>query len=77
MSNAALRRELEALWAEEMVPVFAALGKCDAAEAYLVSLRERLQNPFLAHRLADIAHGLDDFREVRPALLGQGRPEVG
>jgi tagaturonate reductase len=55
MNDAALRGELEALWAEEIVPVFAAIGKRSAAEQYLVALRERLLNPFLAHRLADIA----------------------
>lgn len=56
MNDAALRRELEALWADEIVPVFAWLGKQSAAEHYLVALRERLCNPFLAHHLADIAH---------------------
>ena len=55
MNDAALRRELEALWTQEIVPVFAAIGQRDAAEQYLVALRERLRNPFLAHRLADIA----------------------
>jgi tagaturonate reductase len=55
MNDAALRGELEALWAQEIVPVFAALGKRSAAEQYLVALRERLLNPFLAHRLSDIA----------------------
>lgn len=55
MSDAALRPALEALWSEEIVPVFAAIGKRNAAEAYLAALRERLQNPFLVHRLAEIA----------------------
>ena len=70
MSDTALRRELEALWTEEIVPVFAALGKCDAAEEYLVSLRGRLQNPFLDHSLADIAlnHGQKKKRRFEPIV---------
>lgn len=55
MNDAALRRELKALWTQAMVQVFTAIGQGSAAEQYLVALRERLLNPFLAHRLADIA----------------------
>ncbi|KHK58376.1 D-mannonate oxidoreductase [Ralstonia sp. A12] len=55
MAHPHLRPELEALWRDEIVPVFEALGKREAAEAYLISLRERLLNPYLAHRVADIA----------------------
>jgi tagaturonate reductase len=70
MNDVALRSELEALWTEEIVPVFAALGKRDAAEEYLVSLRGRLQNPFLAHRLADIAlnHTTKKTRRFEPIV---------
>jgi tagaturonate reductase len=70
MNDATLRRELEALWAEEIVPVFVAIGKRNAAEGYLGSLRERLQNPFLAHRLADIAqnHGEKKRRRFEPVV---------
>ena len=70
MNDTALRGELEALWSEEIVPVFAALGKLDAALAYLVALRERLLNPFLAHRLADIAqnHAQKKLRRFAPVV---------
>ena len=70
MNDTALRCELEALWSEEIVPVFAALGKLDAALAYLVALRERLLNPFLAHRLADIAqnHAQKKLRRFAPVV---------
>jgi tagaturonate reductase len=70
MNDAALRRELEGLWAEEIVPVFAAIGKQSAAEHYLVTLRERLLNPFLAHRLADIAqnHAKKKQRRFAPIV---------
>ncbi|CAJ0740335.1 mannitol dehydrogenase family protein [Ralstonia mannitolilytica] len=70
MEDARLRPELEALWHDEIVPVFAALDKRDAAEAYLVLLRERLLNPYLAHRLADIAqnHAQKKQRRLAPIV---------
>jgi tagaturonate reductase len=70
MGDAALRGELEALWADEIVPVFAALGQRQEAERYLVTLRERLLNPFLAHRLADIAqnHASKKQRRLAPIV---------
>jgi len=56
-----MRASLEAVWQEEVLPVFAAMGTPhgDAALAYVAQVRERFSNPFLAHRLADIAqhHG--------------------
>jgi len=63
------RAELEALWSDEMLPVFAALGQHDAALAYLVELRERLLNPFLVHRLAEIAHNHAQKKQRRFAPL--------
>lgn len=70
MEDARLRPELEALWHDEIVPVFAALDKRDAAEAYLVMLRERLLNPYLAHRLTDIAqnHAQKKQRRLAPIV---------
>jgi len=69
MNDTTLRAELEALWHEEMLPVFTALGLRDAALAYLVELRERLLNPFLAHRLAEIAHNHAQKKQRRFAPL--------
>jgi tagaturonate reductase len=69
MNDAALRRELEALWSEEIVPVFGAIGKRSAAEHYLGALRERLLNPFLAHRLADIAQNHAQKKQRRFAPI--------
>jgi tagaturonate reductase len=69
MHDAKQRAELEALWREEMLPVFAALGQHDAALAYLVELRERLLNPFLVHRLAEIAHNHAQKKQRRFAPL--------
>lgn len=70
MNDAALRARLEALWHDEVLPVFDAQGEGDAARAYLVELRERLLNPFLAHRLADIAqnHAEKKRRRFAPVV---------
>jgi tagaturonate reductase len=70
MNDPALRAELEAFWEEEVLPVFEALGQRSEALAYLVDLRERLLNPYLAHRLADIAqnHAQKKQRRFKPVL---------
>lgn len=70
LQDAALNASLESLWAEEVLPVFAARGQLAAARDYLASLRERLGNPFLEHRLADIAqhHGVKKQRRFGPVL---------
>jgi tagaturonate reductase len=70
MQDPATREDLEALWAEEVLPVFGALGERGQALAYLADLRDRLLNPFLAHRLADIAqnHQQKKQRRFLPAV---------
>lgn len=70
MNDAASRGDLESLWADEVLPVFDALGQRTEAEAYLVELRERLLNPFLNHRLADIAqnHAQKKQRRLAPIV---------
>jgi tagaturonate reductase len=65
MRDPALRAELEALWAEEVLPVFDALSEHEQALEYLDALRDRLLNPFLAHRLADIAQNHDQKKQRR------------
>ncbi|MEO7852310.1 MAG: mannitol dehydrogenase family protein [Rubrivivax sp.] len=69
MQDAALRAELEALWREEMLPVFDALGLRDVALCYLAELRERLLNPFLEHRLGEIANNHAQKKQRRFAPL--------
>ncbi|XXY49914.1 mannitol dehydrogenase family protein [Sorangium sp. So ce269] len=70
MGDPALRADLEALWRDEVVPVFDALGKGDAARAYLDEVRERFENPFLDHRLSDIArnHAEKKRRRFGPVI---------
>lgn len=70
MRDPALRADLEALWRDEVLPVFDALGKGDAARTYLDEVRERFENPFLDHRLSDIARNHEEkkVRRFRPVL---------
>lgn len=70
MEGAASRGELEAFWSEDVLPVFSALGQGEQAQVYLAQLRERLLNPFLDHRLADIAqnHAQKKQRRFAPVV---------
>jgi len=70
MSDVGLRAELEAVWCDEVLPVFDAEGEGEDARAYLTGLRDRLLNPFLAHRLADIAkdHAEKKRRRIAPLI---------
>jgi tagaturonate reductase len=49
------RARLEDLYEDEVLPGFAAQGMGGAARAYVAQTIERFENPFLKHRLADIA----------------------
>lgn len=49
------REALERLYADEVVPGFALKGMGEAATAYVRQTIERFENPFLEHRLSDIA----------------------
>ena len=70
MRDPTLRFRLERVWTEEVLPVFDALNQGDEADAYLVEVRDRLLNPFLAHRLADIAkdHAQKKQRRFAPVI---------
>ena len=54
MADATMRARLDALYDEEVLPVFAAIGMGDEASAYLKTVIEKFSNPFLDHRLAEI-----------------------
>lgn len=70
MLDAELRADLEAVWRDEVLPVFDVLGEGPRARDYLHGLRDRLLNPFLQHRLADIARGHTQkkLRRIAPVL---------
>jgi tagaturonate reductase len=65
MLAAGPRAALEAVWAGEVLPVFAALGQRVAAEDYLALVRERFLNPYLEHLLADIARNHAEKKQRR------------
>jgi tagaturonate reductase len=70
MRDLAWHRVLQGVWQDEVLPVFDALGEGPAARDYLVELRSRLLNPFVAHRLADIAqnHAVKKQRRLAPVV---------
>jgi tagaturonate reductase len=75
-----MREALESAWADEVLPVFDATGQGNEAREYLSELRSRLLNPFLVHRLADIAqnHAQKKRRRIEPllALAAQRAPAL-
>jgi tagaturonate reductase len=54
MADETFRAELDNLYDEEVLPVFAGLGMADQARAYHSTVMDRFLNPFLDHRLAEI-----------------------
>ena len=50
-----MRAALDRIYETEIIPAFAVLGQEDAARDYLARTLERFSNPFLDHRLRDIA----------------------
>ncbi len=72
MADAGLRAELEALWQEEILPVFGQPGTPERqqADAYVQDVRARFENPFLNHRIADIAqnHAQKKLRRLQPIV---------
>jgi tagaturonate reductase len=54
MADNATRGELDQLYDQEVLPVFAGIGMREKANAYRATVVERFCNPFLDHRLAEI-----------------------
>jgi tagaturonate reductase len=55
MADPVARAALEQLYRDELLPGFAAAGMGEAATAYIATTLERFANPFLDHRISDIA----------------------
>jgi len=55
LSDPAIAGQLNAIYTEEVLPGFALHGMGGEAERYVATTLERFNNPFLEHRLADIA----------------------
>ncbi|MXN47873.1 mannitol dehydrogenase family protein [Shinella kummerowiae] len=56
LRDAAIRQRLLSLYTAEVIPGFAARGLRRQAEAYVAATMDRFDNPFLDHRLRDIAN---------------------
>jgi tagaturonate reductase len=65
LADAGARAFLDTIYDEEVLPVFAAAG-IEGAPAYRETVMERFLNPFLKHRLADIAtnHAVKKARRI-------------
>lgn len=69
MQDETIRNALEDVWREEVLPVFAADGLGAEAEAYVATARERFLNPYLKHRIADIASNHEEKKQRRFAPI--------
>jgi tagaturonate reductase len=70
MNDPQLRAGIETVWEEEVLPVFAAMQQHDQAKQYIGTVRERFMNPYLDHRIADIAqnHAEKVKRRILPLI---------
>ncbi|MFO1037558.1 MAG: mannitol dehydrogenase family protein [Geminicoccaceae bacterium] len=70
LEDPALSAGLDALYDEEVLPVLAALGLGVEASAYRTTTLGRFKNPYLVHRLADIAqnHAAKKARRMAPVV---------
>lgn len=79
LDEANMREDLLSLYRDEIVPGFASRGLGDEATDYVAATMERFENPFLDHRLADIAqnHGAKIERRIAAFLDWiEGRPNA-
>jgi tagaturonate reductase len=85
MNDPRLRESLEDLWEQEVLPVFAAKGQLNQARDYLATVRDRFLNPFLQHRIADIAQNHEEKKrrrflpvvEMGRGIAGVEQPQLG
>ena len=74
IADPAWRAPLDAIYADEVLPVFATLGMAAEAARYRDTVMDRFANPFLRHRLADIAQNHHTKKQRRIGkLLELGR----
>jgi tagaturonate reductase len=70
LADPLIRERLDGVYRREVVPGFAARGMEEEAVAYVATTMERFLNPYLDHRIADIAqnHALKVDRRVAAFL---------
>ena len=76
LGHADIARRLEDIYDREVVPAFAAKGLGQQASAYVETTLDRFRNPFLDHRLADIANHHSEKIVRRIAGLRHWSPDV-
>ena len=76
LADPAVAPRLAAIYADEVLSGFAAHGMEDAARAYVATTMDRFRNPYLDHRIADIAgnHALKVERRIAAFLDWAGTP---
>lgn len=77
LADPAIRERLDALYRDEVVPGFAARGMEAEAKAYVATTLDRFLNPFLDHRVADIAQNHVTKVERRIAAFLDWAREAG
>ena len=67
LSDPHIRDGLQSLYRDEVIPGFAAMGMEKAATVYVTQTMERFDNPYLDHKVADIAqnHAVKITNRVR------------
>lgn len=76
LADTEIAGRLEDIYGQEVVPAFAAKGLEQQASAYVATTLDRFRNPFLDHRLGDIANHhaekivrrIADFRRWSPSV---------
>lgn len=76
LADAGWRGALESLYCDEVLPVFAAAGDA-SAPAYVAATLDRFANPYLDHRLSDIAQNHAEKLERRIGAFRTWAAELG
>ncbi len=76
LADPAVSARLDAIYRDEVLPGFTARGMEDVARAYVATTMDRFRNPYLDHRIADIAanHALKVERRIAAFLDWAGTP---
>ena len=76
LSDLDIKQRLLSLYDDEVIPGFAARGMGEAATRYVATTLERFENPFLNHRVSDIAqnHAIKIERRVGDFIAWARKP---
>lgn len=76
VADPGISEQLDEIYGQEVIPAFAANGLGQKASCYVETTLERFRNPFLDHRLADIANHHPEKIRRRIAELHRWSPDV-